>query len=162
VSGLAFSLAAYASYWVEQNANLDSAAAMIEAALKLEPENASILQRAATVYTKTGKEAKASASYGHAFAQKNWGDAMTLWQYAGFWARQNKNLDDALAAARRSIELLPGLNYLWNTLSLVHEKMQNYPEAIKAAEKALETAPEAAKANYQKTIDRLKGAQIKK
>jgi hypothetical protein len=37
VSGMAFSLAAYASYWVEQNANLESAAAMIEAALKLEP-----------------------------------------------------------------------------------------------------------------------------
>ncbi len=97
-----------------------------------------------------------------AFAQKNWGDAMTLWQYGGFWARQNKNLDDALAASKRSVELLPGLNYLWNTLSLVYEKMQNYPEAIKAAEKALETAPEAAKATYQKTIDRLKAAQTKK
>jgi tetratricopeptide (TPR) repeat protein len=162
VSGMAFSLAAYANYWVEQNANLESAEAMIEAALKLEPGNASILQRAATVYAKAGKEDKASAVYGRAFAQKNWGDAMTLWQYAGFWARQNKNLDDALAASKRSVELLPGLNNLWSTLSLVHEKMQNYPEAIKAAEKALETAPEAAKANYQKTVDRLKAAQSKK
>jgi tetratricopeptide (TPR) repeat protein len=57
---------------------------------------------------------------------------------------------------------MPGLNYLWNTLSLVYEKMQNYPEAIKAAEKALETAPEAAKGNYQRTVERLKAAQIKK
>ncbi|OGD12498.1 MAG: hypothetical protein A2W20_06155 [Candidatus Aminicenantes bacterium RBG_16_66_30] len=162
VSGLAFSLAAYANYWVEQNANLESAAAMIEAALKLEPENTSILQRAATIYAKTGKEDKALALYGHAFAQKSWGDAMTLWQYAGFWVRQNKNLNDALAASKRSVELLPGLNYLWNTLSLVYEKMQDYPEAIKAAEKALETAPEAAKANSQRNIDRLKAAQSKK
>ena len=87
---------------------------------------------------------------------------MALWQYAGFWARQNKNLDDALAAAKRSVELMPGLNYLWNTLSLVYEKMLNYPEAIKAAEKALETAPEASKATYKRTIDRLKAAQEKK
>jgi tetratricopeptide (TPR) repeat protein len=162
VSGLAFSLASYASYWIEKNANLESAVAMIETALKLEPENTSILQRAATAYAKTGKEDKALALYGPAFAEKSWGDAMTLWQYASFWVRQNKNLDDALAAAKRSVELLPGLTYLWNTLSLVHEKMQNYPEAIKAAEKALETAPEAAKANSQRNIDRLKAAQSKK
>jgi predicted Zn-dependent protease len=162
VSGLAFSLASYASYWIEKNANLESAVAMIETALKLEPGNASILQRAANAYAKIGKEDQALALYGPAFARKSWDDAMTLWQYAGFWARQSKNLDDALAAAKRSVELLPGLNNLWNTLSLVHEKMKNYPEAIKAAEKALETAPEAAKANYQKTVDRLKALQNKK
>jgi tetratricopeptide (TPR) repeat protein len=162
VNGLAFSLASYASYWIEKNANLESAVAMIETALKLEPENASILQRAANAYAKIGKDDQALGLYGPAFARKSWDDAMTLWQYASFWARQNKNLEDALAASKRSVELLPGLNTLWNTLSLLHEKMQNYPEAIKAAEKALETAPEAAKANYQKTIDRLKAAQSKK
>jgi tetratricopeptide (TPR) repeat protein len=162
VSGLAFSLAAYANYWIEQNANQASALAMIETALKLEPENTYILQQAANAFVKTGKEDKALALYGHAFAEKSWGDAMTLWQYSGFWARQSKNLDDALAAAKRSVELMPGLNYLWNTLSLVYEKMLNYPEAIKAAEKALETAPEGAKANTKRTIDRLKAAQNKK
>ncbi|MGZ5556167.1 MAG: tetratricopeptide repeat protein, partial [Candidatus Aminicenantales bacterium] len=83
-------------------------------------------------------------------------------QYAGFWARQNKNLDDALAAAKRSVALMPGLNYLWNTLSLVYEKMLNYPEAIKAAEKALETSPESAKGMYKRTIERLRAAQSKK
>ena len=87
---------------------------------------------------------------------------MALWQYAGFWARQNKNLDEALAAAKRSVALMPGLNYLWNTLSLVYEKMLNYPEAIKAAEKAMETSPESAKGVYQRTIERLKAAQSKK
>jgi len=144
VSGLASSLAAYANYWIEQNANQDSALTMIETALKLEPENTYILQQAANAYAKTGKEDRALALYGPAFAQKSRDAALALWQYAGFWARQNKNLDDALAAAKRSVELMPGLNYLWNTLSLVYEKMRNYPEAIKAAEKALATAPEAA------------------
>jgi tetratricopeptide (TPR) repeat protein len=162
VSGLAYSLVGYANYWLEQNANQDSALTMIETALKLEPENISILQRAAGAYAKTGREDKALALYGPAFAQKSRDDAMALWQYASFWARQNKNLDDALAAANRSVALMPGLNYLWNTLSLVYEKMLNYPEAIKAAEKALETSPEAAKGIYKRTIERLKAAQIKK
>ena len=162
VSGLAFSLAAYANYWIEQNANQESALAMVETALKLEPENTYILQQAANAFAKAGKEDKALALYGPAFVEKSRDDAMTLWQYAGFWARQSKNLDSALAAAQRAVALIPGLNYLWNTLSLVYEKMQNYPEAIKAAEKALETAPEGAKATYQRTIDRLKAAQIKK
>ncbi len=162
VSGLADSLVGYANYWLEQKANLDSAEAMIETALKLEPENTYILQQAAGVYVKTGKDDKALALFGPAYAEKCKDDAMALWQYASFWARQNKNLDGALAAAKRSVALMPGLNYLWNTLSLVYEKMLNYPEAIKAAEKALETAPEAAKGNYQRTIERLKAAQIKK
>jgi tetratricopeptide (TPR) repeat protein len=162
VSGLAYNLVAYANYWIEQNANLESAAEMIETALKLQPENTYVLQQAAGAFAKTGNDDKALAVYGPAFAQKSWDDAMTLWQYASFWARQNKNLDDALAAVKRSIALMPGLNYLWNTLSLVYERMLNYPEAIKAAEKALETAPKEAKANYQRTIDRLKAAQNKK
>jgi tetratricopeptide (TPR) repeat protein len=162
VSGLAYSLTAYGNYWIEQNANLDSALAMIETALRLEPENTFMIQRAAGAYVKTGKEDKALAIYGPAFAEKYKDDATVLWQYAGFWARQNKNLDGALAAAKRSVELLPSTYYLWNTLSLVYEKMQNYPEAIKAAEKAVETAPEAAKGNFKRTVERLKAAQIKK
>ncbi|HSA96529.1 MAG TPA: tetratricopeptide repeat protein [Acidobacteriota bacterium] len=158
VSSWAYSLAGYARYWLEQNANLDSAVAMIDKALKLEPENTYIVQQAAAVYVKTGREGQALALYGPDFAKKSWDDGMALWQYAGFWARQEKNLDGALAAAKRSVELIPGLNYLWNTLSLVYEKQQNYPEAIKAAEKALETAPESAKVTQKKTIERLKAA----
>ena len=61
--------------------------------------------------------------------------------------------------AGEAIELVPGLNYSWNTLSLIYEKMGNYREAIKAAEKALETAPDPAKATYKKTIERLKAAE---
>ena len=58
------------NYWIEQNTNLDSAVAMIETALRLEPENTFMLQRAASAYVKTGKEDKALALYGPAFAEK--------------------------------------------------------------------------------------------
>lgn len=159
VSSWIYELTGYASYWLGQNANLDSALAMIETALRIEPGNAYVMQQAAGLYVKTGQEEKALALYGPAFAKKNRDDGMTLWQYAGFWARQDKNLDEALTAAKRSVELVPGFSNVWGTLSLVYEKKGNYPEAIKAAEKALETAPDAAKATYRKTIERLKAAE---
>ncbi len=162
VSGLAFSLAAYSSYWLEQNANQESALEMAETALKLEPESSYIIQQAANAYLKTGHEDKALAVYGPAYTKKNAANETALWQYAGFWTRQGKNLDGALAAAKSAIGLTPGAYYLWSTLSQVYEKMKNYPEAIKAAEKAVELAPESAKATFKKNIEKLKAAALEK
>jgi len=163
VSSMAYSLVAYANYWLGQDTNKDSALAMAETALKLEPDNSYILQQAASAYAKTGKEDKALALYGPAFAKKNATDPTSLYSYAGFWARQGKNLDDALVAAKKAVELMPGGYYLWNTLSLVYEKTKNYPEAIKAKEKAIELAPDAAKETFKKDLEKLKtGAQEKK
>ena len=158
VTSFAFSLVAYANYWLGQDTNKESALAMAETALKLEPENSYILQQAANAYAKSGKEAKALELYGPAFAKKNAADATSLYSYAGFWARQGKNLDDALAAAKKAVELMPGAYYLWNTLSLVHEKMKNFPEAVKAKEKAIELAPDTAKENFKKDLEKLKAA----
>jgi len=162
VSSMAYSLVAYANYWLGQDTNKDSAVAMAETALKLEPDNSYILQQAANAYAKTGKEDKALALYGPAFAKKNAADATSLYSYAGFWARQGKNLDDALAAAKKSVELMPGGYYLWSTLSLVYEKMKIYPEAIKAKERAIELAPDAAKETLKKDLEKLKAAAQEK
>jgi len=158
VSSFAFSLVAYSNYWLGQDANKESALAMAETALKLEPDNSYILQQAANAYAKSGKEAKALEIYGPAFAKKNAADATSLYSYAGFWARQGKNLNDALAAAKKSVELMPGAYYVWSTLSLVHEKMKNYPEAIKAKEKAIELAPDTVKETFKKDLEKLKAA----
>ena len=158
VSSFAFSLVAYSNYWLGQDANKESALAMAETALKLEPDNSYILQQAANAYAKSGKEAKALELYGPAFAKKNAADATSLYSYAGFWARQGKNVNDALAAAKKSVELMPGAYYVWSTLSLVHEKMKNYPEAIKAKEKAIELAPDTVKETFKKDLEKLKAA----
>jgi len=93
--------------------------------------------------------------YGPAYSRKNAKDATALYQYAGFWARQEKNLDDALVAAKKALEIMPTY-YIYNTLSTVYQKMKNMPEAIKAAEKALELAPEQAKTFYKQNLDKLK------
>jgi regulator of sirC expression with transglutaminase-like and TPR domain len=158
VSSFAYGLVAYSNYWLGQDANKESALAMAETALKLEPDNSYILQQAANAYVKSGKEAKALELYGPAFVKKNAADATSLYSYAGFWARQGKNLNDALAAAKKSVELMPGAYYAWSTLSLVHEKMKNYPEAIKAKEKAVELAPDTAKETFKKDLEKLKAA----
>jgi tetratricopeptide (TPR) repeat protein len=162
VSSLAYSLVAYSNYWLGQNANQDSAVAMAEAALKLEPDNSYILQQTANAYVKAGKDDKALALFGPAYANKKATDASALYSYAGFWSRQGKNLNDALAAAKKAAELMPRTYYIWSTLADVYQKMNNYPEAIKAAEKAVELAEGSAKEAMKKKVDQIKAAEKEK
>jgi len=157
ISSLGYRLAEYASFWLGQNANQDSAVSMAETALKLQPDNSYFLSQAANAYVKTDKDDKALAIYGPAFARKSAADGNALYSYAGFWARQGKNLNDALAAAKKATELMPTAYYIWSTLSLVHEKMKNIPEAVKAKEKAIELAPDQVKETYKKDLEKLKG-----
>ena len=44
----------------------------------------------------------------------------------------------------------------------IFAKMKNYPEAIKATEKAIELAPDAVKETYKKNLEKIKAAQEKK
>jgi tetratricopeptide (TPR) repeat protein len=162
LSSMGYSLVAYANYWLGQNANQDSAVAMAETALKLDPENSYFLQQAANAYIKTGKEEKALAVFGPAYARKNASDGTALYSYAGFWSRQGKNLDDALAAAKKAVEMMPQTYYMWSTLADVHLKMKNYPEAIRAAEKAVEVAEGTAKDAMKKKVDQIKAAEKEK
>ncbi len=159
VSRFAFDLVSYANFWLANNANQESAVAMAETALKLQPENSFILQQVAAAYVKTGKEDKAVAIFGPEYIKSKSGDANSLYGYARFWAMQGKNLDSALEAARKSVELKPGVYFTWSTLSDVQLKLKNYPEALKAAEKALELAEDYAKKGIQAKIDRIKKEQ---
>jgi tetratricopeptide (TPR) repeat protein len=51
---------------------------------------------------------------------------------------------------------------MWFELGNVYEKMKNAAEAIKAMEKAIELAPDAAKGSYKKALERIKAAPEKK
>jgi len=162
LESMGYGLVGYANYWIGQNANLDSAVEMAETALKLEPDNSYFISQTANAFLKTGKDDKALALYGPAFAGKNASDGSALYSYASFWARQGKNLNDALAAAKKATELMPSAYYIWAALSLVHEKMKNFPEAIKAEEKAIELAPDQVKEAYKKQVEKLKAAAAEK
>jgi tetratricopeptide (TPR) repeat protein len=132
---------------------------MAETALKLQPENAYILQQVAAAYVKTGKDDKAMAIFGPEYIKSKSADANSLYSYARFWTMQGKNLDGALEAAKKAVEIKPGVFFTWSTLSDVQLKLKNYPEALKAAEKAYELAEDYAKKGIQAKIDRIKKEQ---
>ena len=156
VDRLASTLVSYANYWLNQNVNLDSAVAMAELALKLKPGEDFYVQRAVRAYAKTGQDEKALALYGPAYVEKQTADAAALSRYATFWAGQGKNLDSALAAAKKAVELKERSYSYWWGLSSVYQKMKNIPEAIKAKEKADAIAPDQIKQTYLRELERLK------
>ncbi len=159
---LAYNLINYANFWAGKDANKESALAMAEKALAMQPDNSYFQQLVAGVYLKLGLEDKAMGLFGPAYAAKNNGDPDALSSYASFWSGQGKNLEGAQAAARRAVELKPAQYYGWVTLSGVLAKTKNPAEAVKAMEKAVELAPESIKEYYKKSLEKLKAEAGKK
>ncbi len=131
VQNLGYNLITYAAFWAAKGENLDHAMVMAETALKLEPANAYFLQQTATVYVKAGKEDKAMALFGPAWAQTKMADASALYSYASFWARQGKNLDSALVAARKAVELKPAQYSMWGALGEVLAGRRTQPKPFR-------------------------------
>jgi tetratricopeptide (TPR) repeat protein len=156
---LAYDMIDYANYWVGRNTNLDAAVRAAETGLKLVPDSSYYLSQAAGVYIKAGKEDKALEIYGPAYFQKNIGNKNALSSYTAFWGNQGKNLESALEAGRKVVELSPNDYYCWYALSTVLLAKKDYDGALKAAEKAVDLADDAVKSYYQKTIDKIKAAQ---
>ncbi len=165
-------LIGYANFWIDQGKNLESAEEMadiVAAAVRAGKDAPSYLSsRVADIYAKLKKTDKALAFYGPEYARTNWEDQNVLSSYAGFWSRQETNLESALAAARRVVELSAGQSGN-STLAQVLFKMKNYPEALKAAERALELAKAQAAKNpgyplqqYESLVKQIKEAIAKK
>lgn len=159
VSGLAYDLRDYANFWVKQNENIESAEGMMELAVKLNPDSTSILQSSARMYLSLEKLEKAIEIYGPEFIKDYMDDSNALNSYAWFWAGQGKNLESALEASKKSIELSPA-HHRWDTLSLVYFKLERYTEALKAEEKAIELAEEPIP-QYEARIKQIKKAMAK-
>jgi tetratricopeptide (TPR) repeat protein len=159
VQSLAYNLISYANYWSGKKENLESAKAMVDTAVKIGPDSVYFLRDVADAYIRLGEDAKAMAAYGPAWLEKSESGltGRDINTYASFWLRQEKNLESALEAARKSVEIDPKSYYFWSTLSDVYAKMGDKTEAVKAGEKALELAPANAKVALQKRIDGLKG-----
>jgi tetratricopeptide (TPR) repeat protein len=164
VADLATSFVDYANYWADKKENLESATAMAEMAVKLQPGETWFLRQAAYVNFMAGNEARALELYGPAWLQKHLAgpDPFDIRSYAIFWTRAGKNLESALAAAKKTVELQPKTDYFWSTLSDVYAKMGNKAQAIKAAEKAVEVADPQAKPPLQKKLDALKAPAAEK
>ncbi len=171
-SSAAFALIGYANFWIDQGKNLESAEEMtdlVAATVRSKKDPPSYMfGQVAGVFAKLKKTDKALALYGPEFAKKSWDDQSALSSYAGFWNRQGTNLESAMAAAKRSVEL--SSDYYNNfVLGQVLFKMKNYPEALKAAEKAVELVkPMAVKyegfptQQYEALVKQIEEAMAKK
>jgi tetratricopeptide (TPR) repeat protein len=160
VSSLSYSLRDYADFWAKQKTNIESAEEMMELAVKLKSDSVYFKQSAAGMYVRLNKLEKAMEIYGPGFIKEHPDKSDDLNSYAWFWANQEKNLESALEAAKKSVELAPS-QYNWDTLGLVCFKLKRYEEALKAEEKAIELAGKRVEA-YEKRIEQIKKAMAEK
>ncbi len=167
VTNLAYTLASYTRFWLEKDDKLESAAEMIGLAMELEPDTAYILQTAAALYLKTGREDKALEVYGPGTVLKYADAAGPLYSYAFFWNREGTNLQSAVEAIEKSISLEP-YYYKSDVLAQIQLKRKNYGAALKAAEEALSLARQVAKTRpdfptktYEDRIKQIKAAMEK-
>jgi tetratricopeptide (TPR) repeat protein len=157
VQRLANDLIAYSNYWVGKKVNVDNAEAMADLVLKLQPGDSYVLRSVANIYVRAGEDGKALEIYGPAWIEKG-GAAITdtdLYSYAAFWARLGKNLESALAAAKKSVEVQPRAYYYWSTLSDVYNAMGDKTQAVRSAETAVSAAEGQAKQAMQRKLDAL-------
>jgi len=131
---------------------------MIDLALKLKPDSGYGARRAAEIYIKLDKLDKALAVFGPEIIKGYMDQPSELSRYARFWANQGENLESAIKAAKKAVELYPS-DSTWDTVSQVYTKLKKYSEALKAAEKAVELADEEVKARYKNRIKQIKKAQ---
>ena len=157
VSRLVYDLRDYVNFWVGQKSNIESAEAMMELAVKMAPDNLYVLRAVADLYIQLDKPEKALEVFGPEYMQDLMDDPNTLYNYARFWGALGKNLESALVAAKKLVELERD-PYNWDTLSLVYLKMKKYDEALKAAEKAVETGGRQA-ARFKKRVEEIKKAK---
>ena len=106
VTGLAAALSTYASFWIGQKTNLDSAEKMLQTAIQLNPAPASgnNRQTLANYYIAAGKTDQALEIYGPEFVKTPGVDASSLARYSQFWIRKKQNTDSAVETLEMAVK----------------------------------------------------------
>jgi tetratricopeptide (TPR) repeat protein len=168
VSGLKNDLFDYAILWSKEDKNLESVEEILDMAVKLfpesyyslpSPESSYYFQTAARIFLQLEKMDKVMALYGPQYAENNVKNASALSSYAQFWSNYPDNLESALEAAQKAVELAPAYNN-WDILASVHLILKNYDKAIEAEEKAIELAGGQAD-RYKTKLKQIKKAKEK-
>lgn len=123
------------------------------------------LQIAAQIFIDADQKDRALTVFGPDFLKSNLDKPDAAVLYAQFWQRQGTNLESALVAAQKSVELAPDSYRGFQTMSQILMGLKAYDEALKAAEKALALAPARPpqlKDMIQKSIDQIKAAAAEK
>ena len=130
VTSLAASLFSYASFWMQQKKNLDSAEKMMGTAILLQPDNAYFRQSAAGLYLQAGKTDKAFEIFGPEFIKTPKLNASDLMTYARFWVPRKQNLESATAAMESALKLSPEDAYVLQSAAQIFITMEKPDKAL--------------------------------
>jgi tetratricopeptide (TPR) repeat protein len=148
----------YVYYCARGDEYVDKGIEFAEKIYKADPANTEtrLAQSYAGLLLAKGEDEKAINAFGQDFVDRHTEneEAGPLNGYAWFWALKGKNLESALAAAKKSIEF-DDQHFTWDTLSMVYWKMGEHQKAIEAEEKALEMAG-GENAGYEERIEEIK------
>jgi tetratricopeptide (TPR) repeat protein len=130
ISSLASSLSQYASFWIQQGKNLESAEKMLLTAVQLAPDNPYYRQSAANLFLQAGKTEKALEVFGPEFVKTAGTNANALTSYARFWVQKKQNLESAEAAVEEAMKLTPSDYYPLQTAADVFWQMGKQDRAL--------------------------------
>ncbi len=130
-------LSQYASYWIEQNSNRQSAIEALEMAVQLENLSSIDLRRIAYSFARAGLLQKAEEFYGPDYLTKIMDDPKALNYYASFWGYQDKNLFSAFEAAERGCQIDKKNPRQWSVMARILIAMGKNEDALKAVDKAI-------------------------
>jgi len=93
------------------------------------------------------------------YVEDNYDNPVKLFAYAYYWANKKKNLESALVAAERAVELEESGIHL-DTRAVVLMRLGRYDEAIKTVERAIEI--EGNQERYLNRLEKIKAEMEKK
>ncbi|MFC1563602.1 tetratricopeptide repeat protein [candidate division KSB1 bacterium] len=143
-------LSGYISYCIESGKNLEKAEKLVRSAYSPEyvKQNQYFPAIYAIVMMKNGKEKDALSVFGEKFVNENYDNSGLLSGYSVYWAEQKTNLESALKAAERAVEIDKSQRTL-RALGNYHWKTGNLEKAISLTEEALKLDPNSRAAKIQ-------------
>ena len=118
VTGLVSALQTYASFWIRQKTNLDSAEKMLKTGIQLDPVGAGCRQTLADFYLTSGKPEKALEIFGPQFIKTPDVRAYDLTWYARFWVQKKQNTESALEALELAVKSATGTAEMMDRMAL--------------------------------------------
>lgn len=118
----------------------DDARKDLEAAAKAAPKNPAVLLKLAMFHQEARQYADAEKAY-LGVLEIDPASAISYNNLAWMAAERGERLDDALAWAKKAVEIAPDVGTTHDTLGLVHRARKELPQAVEAFRKAAESTP---------------------
>lgn len=143
----------YVRYCINGEEQVEEGIQAAKKIVAMEPENVYYRRTAAAILLKDERIDEAEEMYGDAFIEAYHDDAGILNSYSWFWGQRALNLNSALKAGLRALELDDNGD-IWDTVAMAYWKMGNYRKALEAQEKAVAMKPGIE--DYKKRLEEIK------